>query len=89
MSAPDRIPVLLPDLGGEEPVRVATWLVEPGETVETGDRLVEVLLPGVLVYVTAPAAGTLAAVERRQGAHAAPGDVLAWVESVVPQGGLC
>ncbi len=51
--------VLAPDLGSSEPARVGGWLVEVGETVREGDRLVELLLPGLTFDVAAPATGRL------------------------------
>jgi pyruvate/2-oxoglutarate dehydrogenase complex dihydrolipoamide acyltransferase (E2) component len=53
-----RVAVRLPDLG-IGPVQFGLWLVEPGEHVYEGDRLAEVLMPGVSVDVAAPATGTL------------------------------
>ena len=41
-------PLVVPDLAaGSRPVRVTAWLVEPGESVCEGDRLVELLVPGM------------------------------------------
>ncbi|MBA3315489.1 MAG: biotin attachment protein [Planctomycetota bacterium] len=55
----DRIPIIAPDLGATESPRVSAWLVEVGETVRAGDRVVELLLPGVTVDVAAPVSGRL------------------------------
>ena len=68
--------VRAPDLGAEGPVRVSAWLVDVGETVRAGDRLVELLLPGLTYDVPAPVEGWL--VEIRAGANrdVGPGDVL-------------
>ncbi|MBW3541342.1 MAG: biotin attachment protein [Planctomycetes bacterium] len=75
------IPVILPDLGAEDAVvRVSCWLVEPGEAVDVGDRLVEVLLPGITCDVAAPAGGVLSAVDQPAGCEVAPGEVLGWIE---------
>ena len=65
-----------PDLGAGGPVRVSAWLVDVGETVRAGDRLVELLLPGLTYDVAAPVEGWL--IEIRAGANreVAPGDVL-------------
>jgi pyruvate/2-oxoglutarate dehydrogenase complex dihydrolipoamide acyltransferase (E2) component len=75
-----RVPVTLPDVA-DGPLRFGLWLVEPGEHVYEGDRLAEVLLPGVTIDVAAPATGTL--VERtaypRDPVRA--GQVLGYVEA--------
>jgi pyruvate/2-oxoglutarate dehydrogenase complex dihydrolipoamide acyltransferase (E2) component len=49
---------MLPDLGAD--ALLSLWYVRPGEPVYEGDRVVEVLLPGVTVDVHAPTSGTLA-----------------------------
>jgi pyruvate/2-oxoglutarate dehydrogenase complex dihydrolipoamide acyltransferase (E2) component len=72
--------VLAPDLGSSETVRVSGWLVEVGETVRAGDRLVELLLPGVTYDVPAPATGRLVEVVAATGSHVRPGDVLGVIE---------
>ncbi len=54
------IPIVAPDLGAPEPPRVSAWLVEVGETVRAGDRVLELLLPGITVDVAAPVSGRLA-----------------------------
>jgi pyruvate/2-oxoglutarate dehydrogenase complex dihydrolipoamide acyltransferase (E2) component len=74
------LPVLAPELGSAEPVRVSAWLVEAGETVRAGDRLLELLMPGVTYDVAAPATGRLARVDAGMGAAVRPGDILGVVE---------
>ena len=74
-------PVLLPDLGiRDEPVRVSCWLVEPGETVEAGDRIVEVFVQGVTFDIAAPESGVVTRIETSLDAVVGPGDVLGWIE---------
>ena len=51
-----RTPVLLPELGAG-PVRLSLWFAAPGDTVFSGDRLVEVLVNGATFDVSAPAPG--------------------------------
>ena len=70
------VAIVAPDLGSAEPVRVSAWLVEIGETVRAGDRLVELLLPGVTYDVAAPASGRLAEVVAAVNARVRPGDLL-------------
>lgn len=75
------MPIILPDLGaGKSPVTISGWLVDPGDRVEAGDRVVEVLLPGVTFDVPAPAAGVLTRVVAPTDAQVAVGDVLGWIE---------
>ena len=58
-----RTPLTLPDLGmGEIPITVSLWLVEPGERVIEGDRVVEILAGAATVDLSAPTSGVLAEV---------------------------
>lgn len=68
------VPITLPDVGGDAVLSV--WYVRPGEPVYEGDRVAEVLLPGVTVDVHAPAAGTLAGRAALPGDRVRPGDTL-------------
>ena len=76
----DRVPVLAPDLGTADAVRLSGWLVEVGETVRAGDRIVELLLPGVTYDVPCPATGRLVETALPTGAGVRAGDVLGYVE---------
>jgi pyruvate/2-oxoglutarate dehydrogenase complex dihydrolipoamide acyltransferase (E2) component len=74
-------PVLLPDLGTrDEPVRISTWLVDPGETVEAGDRIVELLVQGITFDVAAPQSGVLMRIDKAFDVTVGPGDVLGWID---------
>ncbi len=77
-----RTPVLLPDLGaaGEE-LRVSCWLVDLGESVDVGDRIVEILMDGVTFDVSAEQSGILVRVERPLDSIVRSGDVLGWLEA--------
>jgi pyruvate/2-oxoglutarate dehydrogenase complex dihydrolipoamide acyltransferase (E2) component len=73
-------PIVIPELGADElPVMISSWLVDPGEAVESGDRLVELLVAGVTFDVAAPAAGVLQAVERDVNSQVAPGEIVGWI----------
>jgi pyruvate/2-oxoglutarate dehydrogenase complex dihydrolipoamide acyltransferase (E2) component len=75
------IAILLPELGtGEEIVRVSAWLIDPGDCVVAGDRIVEVLIRGVSFDVSAPASGVLAGIEKPLDAVVAAGDTLGRIE---------
>jgi 2-oxoglutarate dehydrogenase E2 component (dihydrolipoamide succinyltransferase) len=50
----------LPELGaGEMPITVSLWLVEVGDEVTEGDRLLEVCFGAVSVDIPAPLGGML------------------------------
>ena len=79
-----RVPIQLPELGtAGEPVRVCCWLVEAGEDVDVGDRLVEVLIHGVTFDVASPASGTIVGIDKSLNAVVDTGDVLGWI---IPRG---
>jgi 2-oxoglutarate dehydrogenase E2 component (dihydrolipoamide succinyltransferase) len=76
-----RSPVRLPDLGaGDEELRVSCWLVDLGDAVDAGDRIVEILFDGVTFDVTAEQSGTVTRIERALDSVVRPGDVLGWLE---------
>ena len=77
-----RIPLRLPDLGvHDEAVRVSGWLVDRGEFVIAGDRVAEVLLPGVTFEVEAAQSGTLVEIVKPVDAVVARGETLCWLDS--------
>ena len=71
-------PVIAPDLGAT--ARLSGWLVEIGERVHAGDRLVELLLPGLTYDVPAPATGQLVQTAITAG-DVRPGDHLGTIEA--------
>jgi pyruvate/2-oxoglutarate dehydrogenase complex dihydrolipoamide acyltransferase (E2) component len=81
------VPVIVPDLGpGTETLRLSAWFFEPGDSVECGDSLYEVLISGVTCDVAAQRGGRLARIVRSLDAPVAPGDVIAWIESESAEG---
>jgi pyruvate/2-oxoglutarate dehydrogenase complex dihydrolipoamide acyltransferase (E2) component len=77
-----KTPLTLPDLGvGDEELRVSCWLVDLGDEVDEGDRVIEILLDGITFDVLAERSGTLASIERPLDAVVRTGDVLGWLES--------
>ncbi|HUG93226.1 MAG TPA: biotin/lipoyl-containing protein [Planctomycetaceae bacterium] len=75
------IAIRLPELGtAGEPVRVSCWLVDLGDDVDVGERIVEVLVRGITFDVTAPASGRVARIEKWLNATVATGDVLGWIK---------
>lgn len=81
-SDPQRIAVRVPATGNSASVlTVSLWLVEIGEWVEAGDRVVELLIPGITWDVASPVAGQLDEIVSNAGARVRPGDVLGWLKS--------
>jgi pyruvate/2-oxoglutarate dehydrogenase complex dihydrolipoamide acyltransferase (E2) component len=75
-------PIVLPDLGvGAIALTVTGWLVDVGDRVEAGDRLLEVLLPGITFDLPAPVSGTLTQIVKSTDAPIAAGDILGWIEA--------
>lgn len=67
----------VPKLGAEGvAIEVGTWLVEPGEPILEGERLVELQLPGMVFVVSADRNGTVGDVLAQTGASVAEGDPL-------------
>lgn len=74
--------VTIPDLGAEgHPQRLSAWFAEPGDRVEQGEPLLEVLISGVTCDVPAPCSGCLVGVEKGLDAPVAIGDVVGWIET--------
>jgi pyruvate/2-oxoglutarate dehydrogenase complex dihydrolipoamide acyltransferase (E2) component len=79
-NPPGLVPIVLPDLGtAGMALRVAAWYVEPGDAVEIGEPILEVMIPGVTCDVAAPAAGTIARIDRPLDAMVSSGDIVAWL----------
>jgi 2-oxoglutarate dehydrogenase E2 component (dihydrolipoamide succinyltransferase) len=80
-SSPTPVAVVVPDLGtAGEPVSLSAWFVEPGESVEAGEPLFEVALPGITCDVAAPVSGRVIRLVKEIDALISPGDVVAWLE---------
>ncbi|MFO1019674.1 MAG: biotin/lipoyl-containing protein [Planctomycetales bacterium] len=78
-------PLLVPELGaGQLPIRVSTWLVDLGDDVLAGDRVVELGLPGMTFDVSSPASGRLVRIEKYSDAAVHTGDCLGWLEQPEP-----
>ncbi len=74
--------IVLPDLGaGDQQVRLAQWLVETGDGVIEGDRVVEVLVGGVLFHVAAPTDGIVTRMIDNKDAILAPAATLGFVKT--------
>jgi 2-oxoglutarate dehydrogenase E2 component (dihydrolipoamide succinyltransferase) len=78
MAVEIRVPAL-----GESIVEatVGRWLKQAGDSVTTGEALVELETDKVNIEVTAEATGTLGAIARNEGESVAIGDVLGTIEA--------
>jgi pyruvate/2-oxoglutarate dehydrogenase complex dihydrolipoamide acyltransferase (E2) component len=74
-----RKPVLMPDVGAASAV-VSAWFVQPGERVYAGDRLVELLVGGATIDISADQAGVLAQRTASTDSHVTAGQVLGYIE---------
>lgn len=80
VAADHRIPILVPDLGTEqETLRISAWLVEPGQAIVVGERLVELLIPGITYDISAAQNGELVSIVRHVDAIVSTGDVIGWL----------
>ena len=76
----NRIPITVPDLGTDtESIRISAWLVDVGQTVIAGDRVVEVLIPGITFDIEAAQTGELVEIAKPVDAVVIPGDILGWI----------
>jgi hypothetical protein len=80
--------VVVPELGaGGLPLRISAWFVDPGDLVEAGDRLFEVLMAGITCDVAAKSAGRLSKIEKNLDSEVHPGETVAWIE-IAPTDGI-
>jgi pyruvate/2-oxoglutarate dehydrogenase complex dihydrolipoamide acyltransferase (E2) component len=75
-----RVPLVVPDLTLEGPVKVSLWLVPRGATVLAGDRVVELLAGAATIDLEAPLAGRLVRQFVDEDDVVGPGTVLAEIE---------
>lgn len=77
-----RVSLTLPDLGaGDEAMRVSGWLVDRGDVILAGDRVVEVLIAGVTCDIEATHSGCLVEIAKPVDAQVTRGEVLGWLDS--------
>lgn len=79
MKQPRRVPITLPELGGDR-TTLSLWYARPGDRVFEGDRVAEVLLAGATFDIPAPATGTLRDRLALRGDLLTPGQVLGVIE---------
>jgi 2-oxoglutarate dehydrogenase E2 component (dihydrolipoamide succinyltransferase) len=81
LPGPERLPITLPELGaGDEEMRVSCWLVDLGDAIGAGDRIIEILIDGATFDLAAEQSGTLARIEKPLDAVVRTGDTLGWIE---------
>lgn len=79
-------PIVVPPLGkADHRLTVSLWLTRVGEQVVSGDRVVELLMPGVTFDVESPCTGTMIACEYQPGVEVKEGTVLGWIEPAVSE----
>ena len=77
-----RVPILVPDVKVEgRALRVSSWFVAVGESIAVGDRVAEILIPGVTFDISAESEGTLCKIDQHVGAEVHAGDTLGWIET--------
>ncbi|QDT96390.1 lipoyl domain-containing protein [Gimesia aquarii] len=78
-------PILVPHLGSaDQKLKVSLWLSRVGEQVLIGDRVVELLIPGITFDVEAPCSGTVVSCDCQPGAEVCEGSVLGWIDEMKP-----
>lgn len=58
-GAPDRVPIVVPQMGVVESILVLEWLVAPGEAVTAGQPVVSVDTEKSVTDIEAPASGSV------------------------------
>jgi len=74
-------PIRLPEIGaGNASLSVSCWLVDTGDLLDQGDRVVELVTAGSTFDVSAPVAGRLSRIDKPLDTAVAVGDILGWIE---------
>ena len=80
MESAEQSPVVVPDIGaGTGVVRLVSWLIQEGEQISAGERLVEITAHGVCFSIPADRDGQLMTILRRTGSEVQVDDVLGWI----------
>lgn len=77
--ANSRVPITVPELGSGR-ATFSLWHVQIGDRVTLGDRVAEVLIPGAIFDVSAPASGVLTERTAQSGEPLATGQVIGAIE---------
>jgi pyruvate/2-oxoglutarate dehydrogenase complex dihydrolipoamide acyltransferase (E2) component len=73
------VPITVPDLGSPR-ASFSLWHVRVGDRVTEGDRVAEVLIPGAIFDISAPASGILAERTVQPNDPLTPGMVIGEIE---------
>jgi 2-oxoisovalerate dehydrogenase E2 component (dihydrolipoyl transacylase) len=77
-----RVPIHIPAEGwGGAPVQLQLWLVEIGDEVDADDPLAELLIPGVIGDLVAPATGRIVELQAPSERLWTAGEVVGWIET--------
>jgi pyruvate/2-oxoglutarate dehydrogenase complex dihydrolipoamide acyltransferase (E2) component len=79
MQTSRRVAIVVPELGSDR-ATFSLWHVRPGDHVTAGDRVAEVLIPGAIYDVGAPASGVLVERTAQPGDPLAPGQTIGEIE---------
>jgi pyruvate/2-oxoglutarate dehydrogenase complex dihydrolipoamide acyltransferase (E2) component len=79
MEKSRRVPIAVPELGSDR-ATFSLWHVRAGDRVTEGDRVAELLIPGAVFDVPAPATGVLAERTAQPGAPLTPGQVIGEIQ---------
>ncbi len=83
-----QLPIIVPAISAADAdVRLGQWLVEEGEYVLQGDRIVELLTDGVLFQLSSPAEGSVRRTLISEGGRVAAGDCLGYILTSPPAEG--
>ena len=88
MTAARRVDVRVPELGTAR-ATFSYWYVVSGERVFAGDRLAEILIPGAVVDVSAPATGLFERASAAVHDSLAPGQIIGTLLCEAESGGDC
>ncbi len=78
---PQRYSLQVPDLGSIGPIHLSLWLVEEGEAVQAGDRVVELLAGPATYDLASPVTGRLRECLIDENQEVQPGQTLGWIEA--------
>jgi pyruvate/2-oxoglutarate dehydrogenase complex dihydrolipoamide acyltransferase (E2) component len=76
-----RKPVLAPEIGA--PAVLSVWFVRPGDPVYAGDRVVELLIGGATIDVSAPVGGVFVEKSAWPDQPVSAGQVLGYIDDAV------
>jgi len=82
MTETRRVAITVADLRlGNEPLRMGEWGVEPGDSVDAGEVLAELICPGLSLELPAPATGIVVELCRAPEQTVHVGDIVGWIET--------